>query len=159
MKIKCKPLIAAIVSVMMVVPLLGGCANNGKKDDGVLKVIRIGTHAQSEDDPYMIDSITGEQNPGMNADKKKASITALEKVKEELGVELQFIQYSSDLTQLLLQTVLAGDPYCELAFLWGGVQGTILSQNVLQPLDEYAYIFHDDPDGAWILPQKTFGAY
>ena len=159
MKIKCKPLIAALIGVAMVIPLLGGCANNGKKDDGVLKTIRIGTHAQSEDDPYMIDAITGEQNPGMNADKKKASITALEKVKEELGVEIQFLQYSSDLKQLLLQTVLAGDPYCELAVLWGGVQGTILSQNVLQPLDDYAYIFHDDPDGAWILPQKTFGAY
>lgn len=159
MKIRCKPLIAAIIGVAMVVPLLGGCANNGKDNDGVLKTIRIGTHAQNEDDPYMIDAITGEQNPSMNADKKKASITALEKVKSELGVEIQFLQYSSDLKQLLLQTVLAGDPYCELAVLWGGVQGTILSQNVLQPLDDYAYIFHDDPDGAWILPQKTFGAY
>lgn len=159
MKLRCKPLIAALISIVMVVPLLGGCANSGGKDNGVLRTIRIGTHAQGEDDPYMIDAITGEQNPGMNADKKKASITALEKVKEELGVEIQFLQYSSDLKQLLLQTVLAGDPYCELAVLWGGVQGTILSQNVLQPLDDYAYIFHDDPDGAWILPQKTFGAY
>lgn len=154
-----KPLIAALLSVAMVIPVVGGCAKRNEKDIGEIVTIRIGTHAQGEDDPYMIDAITGEQNPGMNADKKKASITALTKVKEELGVELKFVQYSSDLKQLLLQTVLAGDPYCELAVLWGGVQGTILSQNVLQPLDEYAYIFHDDPDGAWILPQKTFGAY
>ncbi|MBQ3110400.1 MAG: hypothetical protein IJC69_04605 [Clostridia bacterium] len=159
MKLRFKPLIAALIGVSMAIPMLAGCANNGKNDMGALKTIRIGTHAQNEDDPYMIDAITGEQNPGMNADKKKASITALEKVKEELGVEIKFVQYSSDLKQLLLQTVLAGDPYCELAVLWGGVQGTILSQNVLQPLDEYAHIFHDDPDGAWILPQKTFGAY
>lgn len=159
MKIRFKPLIAALIGVSMAIPMLAGCANNGKNDNGALKTIRIGTHAQNEDDPYMIDAITGEQNPGMNADKKKASITALEKVKEELGVEIKFVQYSSDLKQLLLQTVLAGDPYCELAILWGGVQGTILSQNVLQPLDEYADIFHKDPDGAWILPQKTFGAY
>lgn len=159
MKLRWKPLIAAIIGVSMVIPLMGGCANNGKDSNGVLRTIRIGTHAQGEDDPYMIDAITGEQNPGMNADRKKASITALEKVKEELDVEIKFVQYSSDLKQLLLQTVLAGDPYCELAILWGGVQGTILSQNVLQPLDDYAYIFHDDPDGAWILPQKTFGAY
>lgn len=159
MKVRGRPLIAALVGIAMIIPMLGGCANKDNDYDGALQTIRIGTHAQNEDDPYMIDAITGEQNPGMNADKKKASITALEKVKEELGVEIKFLQYSSDLKQLLLQTVLAGDPYCELAVLWGGVQGTILSQNVLQPLDDYAYIFHDDPDGAWILPQKTFGAY
>lgn len=159
MRERLKPLIAAFVGVAMVIPLLGGCTGNRNNDDGATTVIRIGTHAQGEDDPFMIDAITGEQNPGMNADKKKAAITALNKVKEELNVEIKFIQYSSDLKQLLLQTVLAGDPYCELAVLWGGVQGTILSQNVLQPLDDYAYIFHDDPDGKWILPQKTFGAY
>lgn len=158
MRIKLKPIIATLLCATMIVPALGGCQRQNK-DKGELRVIRIGTHAQGEDDPYMIDAITGEQNPGMNADKKKAAIAALSKVREELNVELQFMQYSSDLKQLLLQTVLAGDPYCELAILWGGVQGTILSQNILQPLDEYAYIFHDDPDGKWILPQKTFGHY
>lgn len=157
MRIRFKPLIAALLGVAMAVPLLGGCTGNRNNDTGELKVIRIGTHAQSEDDPYWVDSITG--LPAMDADRKKAAEIALTKVKEELNVEIQFHQYSSDLTQLLLQTVLAGDPYCELAILWGGVQGTILSQNVLQPLDDYAHIFHDDPDGKWILPQKTFGHY
>ncbi|MGM9551103.1 MAG: hypothetical protein ACI3XA_02495 [Clostridia bacterium] len=155
MRIKLKPLIATLLCTTMLVPCFSGCES--KHDNGEIKVIRIGTHAQSEDDPYWVDSITGES--AMDPDKRKAAETALTKVKEELNVEIQFLQYSSDLKQLLLQTVLAGDPYCELAILWGGVQGTILSQNILQPLDEYAYIFHDDPDGKWILPQKTFGHY
>ncbi len=157
MRIRLKPILAALLCTTMLVPTFSACQR--KEEKGEVRIIRIGTHAQGEDDPYLIDAITGEQNPSMNADKKKASITALEKVKEELNVEIQFLQYSSDLKQLLLQTVLAGDPYCELAILWGGVQGAILSQNVLQPLDEYAYIFHDDPDGKWILPTKTFGHY
>ncbi len=157
MRKRLKPLIAALLGVSMVVPMFAGCANNRNSNKGEMQVIRIGTHAQSEDDPYWVDSITGVSN--MNADKKKAAETALTKVKEELNVEIKFLQYSSDLQQLLLQTVLAGDPYCELGILWGGCQGNILSQNILQPLDQYAYIFHDDPDGAWILPTKTFGSY
>ncbi len=158
MQVKLKSIIATFLVAMMIVPLLSGCdLNQNKQDTGKITVIRIGTHAQQEDDPYWVDEITGTSN--MNADRKKAATHALETVKEQLGVELQFLQYSSDLQQLLLQTVLAGDPYCELAILWGGCQGNILSQNILQPLDKYAHIFHDDPDGAWILPQKTFGHY
>lgn len=158
MRIKLKPFLATLLSAAMVVPMLAGCGcQKNNKDTNEFQVIRIGTHAQSEDDPYWVDSITGK--PSMDADRQKAAEIALSKVKEELNVEIQFLQYSSDLTRLLLQTVLAGDPYCELAIMWGGCQGTILSQNVLQPLDDYAYIFHDDPDGKWILPQKTFGHY
>lgn len=158
MRIKLKPLIATLLSILMLMTLFLGCGCERKQSgDEEMKVIRIGTHAQSEDDPYWVDSITGQSN--MDADKQKAAEAALSKVKEELNVEIQFLQYSSDLQQLLLQTVLAGDPYCELAILWGGCQGTILSQNILQPLDNYAEIFTEDPDGQWILPQKTFGAY
>lgn len=158
MRIKLKPLIATLLSTLMIVALFTGCGcQRAGAEKGATKIIRIGTHAQSEDDPYWVDSITGKSN--MDADKQKAAEAALTKVKEELNVEIQFLQYSSDLQQLLLQTVLAGDPYCELAILWGGCQGTILSQNILQPLDDYAEIFTEDPDGKWILPQKTFGAY
>ncbi len=155
MRIKLKSLLALALCVLLAVPLLSGCEK--RANAGELKIIRIGTHAQNEDDPTWVDSVTGVSN--MDPDKKKAAETALEKVEEELDVKIQFLQYSSDLKQLLLQTVLAGDPYCELAILWGGVQGAILSQNILQPLDKYADIFLDDPDGQWILPTKTFGHY
>lgn len=154
MRVKLRSLIAMALCLLMTVPLFSGC-ERAKADE--VKIIRIGTHAQSEDDPTWVDSITGESN--MDPDTKKAAEIALAKVEEEMNVRIEFLQYSSDLTQLLLQTVLAGDPYCELAILWGGVQGTILSQNILQPLDEYADIFLDDPDGQWILPTKTFGHY
>lgn len=154
MRVKLRSIIAAALCLLMAVPLFSGCE---KANAGEVKIIRIGTHAQSEDDPTWVDSITGVSN--MDPDTKKAAEIALAKVEEEMNVKIQFLQYSSDLKQLLLQTVLAGDPYCELAVLWGGVQGTILSQNILQPLDEYADIFLDDPDGKWILPTKTFGHY
>ncbi|MCD8048536.1 MAG: hypothetical protein LUG52_02855 [Clostridia bacterium] len=155
MRIKLRSLLALAMCVVLLAPLLSGCSTSGSASE--IKVIRIGTHAQSEDDPTWVDSITGESS--MDPDAQAAATTALAKVEEELGVEIQFLQYSSDVTQILLQTVLAGDPYCELAILWGGVQGTILSQNVLQPIDDYADIFLDDPDGQWILPTKTFGRY
>lgn len=155
MRIKLRSLLAMALSCLLLVPLFSGCENRANADE--VKLIRIGTHAQQEDDPTWVDSVTGEST--MDPDNKKAAETALAKVEEELNVKIQFLQYSSDLKQLLLQTVLAGDPYCELAILWGGVQGSILSQNILQPLDEYADIFKDDPDGSWILPTKTFGHY
>ncbi len=140
---------------LLAVPSLSVCGEKANAEE--LKIIRIGTHAQNEDDPTWVDSVTGE--PYMDPDKKEAAETALKKVEEELNVKIQFLQYSSDVQQVLLQTVLAGDPYCELAILWGGVQGAILYQNILQPLDKYADIFLDDPDGQWILPAKTFGHY
>ncbi|MGN1097609.1 MAG: ABC transporter substrate-binding protein, partial [Clostridia bacterium] len=69
---------------------------------------------------------------------------------------------SSDLTKLLLQTVLSGDPFCDLATLWNGVQGTIMNQNILQPLDPYVdnvFLGEDDVDKKWVLVNKSFGSY
>ena len=99
-----------------------------------LTVIRIGTHAQVEDDPYLKNEITGIVD--MHSTKREATITALEKVKDELGVELQFVRYTSDLQQLLSKGIHEGDPYCELAIMWNGSQGAILSQNILHLLEE-----------------------
>ena len=159
MRFNFKTLIAASAGLALVVGGLAGCRTTGNIAEEALTII-IGTHAQSEDDPTWVDEITGEA--AMNPDTIRAAETALAKVKEDLGVTVTWSQYSSDLTQLLLQTVLAGDPYCDLAVLWNGVQGRIMNQNILQPMDPYmdeVFFGEDDVDKAWIPIGKTFGSY
>lgn len=86
-----------------------------------------------------------------------AAKKALAEVKKQLNVNLKFVEYSSDVRTTLLQSVMAGTPVCDVAWMWGGSQSTILSQNVLQPIDAYADVFAGD--GAWMLMSKSFGHY
>jgi len=118
-------------------------------------IIRFGTHWQQGDDPEWRDPVTGE--PGMQPDQMNARMKAKEAVLNELNVEIQWVQYPSDVREALLKSVLANDPIVDIALLWGGSQGTLLGQNIFQPLDEYAYIF-EDPDDAWMLGNEMFGA-
>lgn len=159
MRLNLRTLIAASAGLALVVAGMAGCKPNDSKAEEALTIV-IGTHAQQEDDPTWVDEITGE--PAMNPDTIRAAETALAKVQEDLGVTVTWSQYSSDLQQLLLQTVLAGDPYCDLAVLWNGVQGNIMNQNILQPMDPYmddVFFGEDDVDKAWIPIGKTFGSY
>ncbi|MGN1097881.1 MAG: hypothetical protein ACI4SS_03175, partial [Clostridia bacterium] len=107
--------------------------------------------------PYWVDEITGES--GMSEDNRRAAIAALEVVKEKLGVDIKWVSYPTNIKQCLLQTVLAGDPLCHIPIMANGSQGTILSQNVLQPLDKYKDIFDSNPDYSWMLVDKCFGKY
>ncbi len=153
-----KTMIAASMGLALAATALAGCT--ARSDASEAMTIVIGTHAQQEDDPNWVDEITGEAS--MNPDTIRAAQTALAKVEDDLGVTVTWSQYSSDLQQLLLQTVLAGDPYCDLAVLWNGVQGNIMNQNILQPLDPYmddVFFGEDDVDKAWIPIGKTFGSY
>ncbi len=159
MRSRLKALLAASLGVMLAVVALTGCEPQANSNSEALTIV-IGTHAQSEDDPGWVDEITGEA--AMNADSLRAAETALSIVKDELNVDIEWKQYSSDLQQLLLQTVLAGDPYCDLATMWNGVQGNIMTQNILQPLDQYVpEVFEgdDDADKQWVLIGKSFGHY
>jgi hypothetical protein len=64
------------------------------------------------------------------------------------------VQYAQDVRSELVLSVLAGNPCCEIARMWSGSENTVLAQNILQPLDEYAYIF----EGAdWMWPTALFG--
>lgn len=146
---------ALIMMLCMVIAVASGCSGE-KKQTAVTDTIYIGHHYQPEDDPYWVSEITGE--PVMDPVKSKASIAALNTVKEQLGVDIKWKQWPSGVTQDCLQTVLAGDPYCHIAILSNGFQGRVMIQNVLQPLDEYMDIF-DDPDREWITSGKTFGHY
>lgn len=120
-------------------------------------IIRFGTHYVQEVDPYYQDEVTGEYV--MAEAQREASIAALNAVKEKLNVEIQFVQYAGDTREVLLQSVMAGDPICEIAWMWGGSEGTILAQNILQQLDDYAYLFLEDEDTSFMLYDQLFGHY
>lgn len=117
-------------------------------------VIRYGTHWVPELDPNHVDEVTGEYT--MAEDRRQAALVALEAVKNELNVEFEFIQYSGDVRNDLMTSVLAGNPVCELANIWGGAEGTILAQNVLQQLDSYEDLFADD-ESSWMWDDKLYG--
>jgi len=117
-------------------------------------VIVFGTHWQPGDDPNWTDPVTGE--PGMAPDQLQARKAAEEAVLAELNVKVEWVQYPEDLRESLLKSVLANDPIVDIALLWGGSQGTLLGQNIFQPLDEYKHIF-EDPDHSWMFGNQMFG--
>lgn len=119
-------------------------------------VIRYGTHWVPELDPNHTDEVTGEYT--MNETNRQAALAALQAVKDTYNVEFEFLQYPVDVQSDLMTSVLAGDPICDLALLWGGVEPTILSQNVLQDLSPYTSLFEDD-EAAWMLKDSLFGGY
>ncbi len=119
-------------------------------------VIRYGTHWINELDPSHTDDVTGEYT--MQEENRQAALAALAAVKETYNVDIEFLQYPNDVSTDLMTSVLAGDPIVDLALLWGGVEPTILSQNVLQDLSDYTYLF-EDPESSWMLKDSLFGGY
>lgn len=119
-------------------------------------VIRYGTHWVNDLDPNFTDAVTGEYT--MGEAQRQAALSALAAVKETYNVEIEFLQYPNDVQVDLMTSVLAGDPIVDLALLWGGVEPTILSQNVLQDLSAYTYLFEGE-ENAWMLKDSLFGGY
>ena len=117
-----------------------------------LVVIKYGTHEESRENPNYVDPVTGE--PVMGEEEREMKLEALEIVKEELGVDFQFVQYPGDPEEVLLQSVMAGDPIADIVRLPSGTQGTILGQNVLQPLDDYTEYLGDE-----VVPEIYGGDY
>lgn len=111
------------------------------KKDG-LTVIRIGSHAANSMNPDYKDPVTGEYSM---QDDRDLAIAAEQKVKDELGVDIEWVQYPGDTTEVLLQSVIAGDPIADVVNLYTNSQGKILGQNVLQPLDSYLDNFTNEP--------------
>ncbi|MCR5154092.1 MAG: DUF5011 domain-containing protein [Lachnospiraceae bacterium] len=122
-----------------------------------ITTIKYGTHYVQGLDPHYVDSATGEFV--MQENERQARLAAEEKILEELGVVFEYVQFDGNTTEVLLQSVFAGDPVCDIAVLWGGSEYTVLSQNVCQKLDDYAYIFQNDPEVSWMLDDKLFGHY
>lgn len=119
-------------------------------------VIRYGTHYVQGLDPNYVDDVTGEYV--MAEDMRQAYLAALDAIKSTYNVEFEFVQYSDDPRNELMTSVLSGDPICDLATIWGGAEGTILAQNVLQEIDDYADIFKDETV-SWMLDDQLYGHY
>lgn len=148
--------IAIVLGLALILALVPGCGKKTEEKAAVVDTIYIGHHYIPEIDPTYVDPITGEA--GMAPDKQMASLAALATVKEKLGVDIKWKQWTSSATQECLQTVLAGDPFCHMAVLSGSAQATVLTQNVLQPLDKYLDVFETE-DTEWILMPQVCGDY
>jgi hypothetical protein len=170
----------AIVMVLILVTLLSACKggnnNTTSNDDsanntatqtndaaqttdttqpnGEPTEIVFGTHWQAGDDPSWTDPVTGAS--GMAPDQLLARQKAEEAVEKELNVKIKWVQYPADVRESLLKSVLANAPICDVCLLWGGSQGTLIGQNIFQPLDEYQSIFAD-ADDSWMMGDKMFG--
>ena len=117
-------------------------------------VIKWGHNWISEMDTTYRDPVTGESS--LSPEEMEARLYAEQQVLEKYNCKIEFVQYPSDLTEIILQSVLAGDPIADVVRLTNGTQGQVLAQNVLQPLDEYADLFADEDD-AWIFWGKVYG--
>lgn len=117
-------------------------------------VIKWGHNWIPEIDPNYLDPVTGESPLG--AEELSARLYAEQQVLEKYNVKIEYVQYPSSVEEIILQTVLAGDPVADIVRLYNGSQGQVLAQNVLQPLDDYAYLFEDE-DNKWMFWGETYG--
>lgn len=144
------------VAALLVFSLLFSVGNYAVVKAEELTKIRVALWWTEGDDPTFRDPVTGEYPDTMPTALRDARLKALETIKEELNVELEFVQYSLPLEQQILQTVLAGDPIAEIVGMWAGVQGVILNQNVLQDLTPYKEYFGEE--ASWMLgPMDLYG--
>ena len=129
----------------------GVAKEESNKDKAEPVVIRYGSHAASEEDPNYKDPVTGEYV--MDEETRAEKLKVLEHIRETLNVDFQFVQFPGDTGEVLLQSVLAGDPICDVARIYTYGAGGILGQNILQPLDEWEELLKEED------PPKVFDKY
>ena len=93
----------------------------------------------------------------MAEDQREARIAAEQACLEQLGVKFEYVQYADNTTVSLLQSVMAGNPVCDIAVLWGGSENTILAQNIVKNLDSFAYLFEENESMSWMLDAPLYG--
>lgn len=86
----------------------GVAKEESNKDKAEPVVIRYGSHAASEEDPNYKDPVTGEYV--MDEETRAEKLKVLEHIRETLNVDFQFVQFPGDTGEVLLQSVLAGEP-------------------------------------------------
>ncbi|MGF7144516.1 hypothetical protein HNQ56_002947 [Anaerotaenia torta] len=131
-----------------------GGSSDAEVPSGEPVVIKWGHNWSREMDTNFMDPVTGESSLG--EEELNARRYAEQQVLEKLNAKIEFVQYPTDLTECILQSVLAGDPIADIVRVTNGSQGQILAQNVLQPIDEYADLF-SDPDDSWMYWGKVYG--
>jgi len=143
-----KKFVALLLATMMMLALLPAIS---VAEEPI--VVRWGTHWVNGQDPNFIDETTGTYAMTDEADRQ-LRLAAEAAVLEKHNVKIVHVQYAQDTRSELVLSVLAGNPVCEIARMWSGSENTVLAQNILQPLDDYAYIF----EGAdWMWPTAVFG--
>ena len=147
MKRKVAKLLALALSTCMLLTACGKDASTSKggeesKKDGDLVTIRIGSHNANGMDPNYKDPNTGEY--AMQSDREIA-LAAMQKVQDDLGVKIEWVQFPGETTEVLLQSVIANDPLADIVNLYANSQSTILGQNVLQPIDKFLDSFEGEP--------------
>ena len=145
-----KKILALVLALTMMAGLLPMAIAAAEEEPTIVK---FGTHWADGDDPFKISETTGTYTM-TNEEDRQLRAAAWQKVKDELNVEIQWVQYAQDTRQELVLSVLAGNPVCDIAMMWSGSEATVLAQNILQPLSKYADIF----EGAeWMLPDAVYG--
>ncbi len=152
-----------ILCLALSLPLVacGDKEKGGSKHKGEVITVKFGTHAIADDDPTYVDPVTGDY--GMKPDDREAYAAAMEKVEEELGVKIEWIEWSGPVVTDgiytdILKSMLAGDPICDLALCWPDAKATVLQQNVFQELDGYADMFKGE-EYDWMWMPGTFGKH
>ena len=142
-----KKLAALLLALMMVLSLVPMATAEEPT------IVRYGSHWTAGWNPNEIDPATGSYTMTDEADRQ-LRLTAEAAVLAKHNVKIEHVQYAQDVRSELVLSVLAGNPCCEIARMWNGSESTVLAQNVLQPLDDYAYIF----EGAdWMWPTAIYG--
>ena len=151
-----KHIFAVLLTVAITGLLFSGCGDSkGRDSPGGQVVIRIAHNYPQDMDPAWRDPVTGE--PFIGQEELSARAYAEQQVLEKLNVKIEWVDYfQGDLSEILLRTVLAGDPLGEIVRCVRAAEGTLLGQNVLQPLDEFTDIF-DDEDSSWMFLGKVYG--
>ena len=121
----------------------GGTTGETKEKGKEPVVIRIGSHAANSMNPEYKDPVTGEYT--MEEADREIRLEALQSVLDQLNVKIEWVQYPGETTEVLLQSVMAGDPLADVVNLYANSQGIILGQNILQPLDDYLEYFKSGP--------------
>lgn len=151
--------LATLLCIAVLIPLSACEKSAGGSKKGKITTVVFGTHAIADDDPTYIDPSTGEY--GMAEDDRAAYTAAAKKVRDELGVEIKWIEWSGPVVTEgiytdILKSLLAGDPICDLALVWPDAKGTMIQQNVFKELDEYKSMFEDE-EYSWMWMDKSFG--
>ena len=146
----------ALLYIILLCAILPGCEKTieEKIASGEPITIRIAHNWPREMDTSFRDPITN--LPYIGQEEMNARIYAEEQVLKKFNVKLQWIQYPSDLNEDILRSVLAADPLAEMVRVIEASQGRLLGQNVLQPLDDYEYLFRDE-DSSWMYWGKVYG--
>lgn len=173
-------LLSKLLCLTLAVGMLTGCGNNGSENPssgnsadvtvsaadgngtevgdnvpaGEPTIIKWGHNWIPEMDTTYRDPVTGESP--LSPEEMAARLYAEQQVLEKYNCKIEFVQYPSDVTEIVLQSVLAGDPIADIVRVINGTQGQLLSQNVLQTLDDYEYLFEDEDD-QWIYWGKVYG--